>query len=492
MHRLLVVEDQRLVREGIVRMISSIYPDRFAIIEAGNGLDGIKMADEMNPDIIITDVVMPKLSGLDMIQELSVKYPRMLFIIMSAYKNFDYAVKAMELGVKEYLMKPITEKMLFASIEKLIWRISHDYKEEYSDLIMYDYFSNIDITIEPQVVPKYTIIESMNSAYWSIGLFEEKSGDSLKLHELQKKLEFIFQNIHIPTVSFQNYRSRVAFIFNYNNINEFEQMFDQSLGDISSHAIVGVSESQLGKGMQLKTLFKQAEYALDQATYFNSSFVFFKSKNQNYSGLVTKSFCEDLLNRMIAGEKVAVNKLLDDLFTKFNYLITSKEMVQNEFERVLLYFELIHTFPDDIKTALNSFRKQMLSANTIFRIKANMFALCQNVMDIYTSNLSGMNSIKNALTYIDKHLTEKISAAKLANLCNLSYNYFCTYFVKLMGMTSTQYINEVRLHHAKDLLEHSLMKVTEVAELSGFSDYRYFSKLFKEKYGENPSRFNRT
>lgn len=120
MYRIIVVEDETTVRRGIVLTIDWSSLDCVIVGEAANGEEGYALAMRLSPDIIITDVKMPRMDGVEMIQKLRDAGCKSHFVILTAYGDFKYAQSALRLGVKDYLLKPLKDGDLEASIQNIL------------------------------------------------------------------------------------------------------------------------------------------------------------------------------------------------------------------------------------------------------------------------------------------------------------------------------------------------------------------------------------
>lgn len=117
---ILVVDDEKWIRKGIM---SKIYKSGLGIeqvYEATDGMNAIKVIDKHKPSIVLTDIVMPKMDGLELMEYTIQRYNDIKFIIISGYSEFEYAQKALNLGAKGYILKPITEEALFSTLDKAL------------------------------------------------------------------------------------------------------------------------------------------------------------------------------------------------------------------------------------------------------------------------------------------------------------------------------------------------------------------------------------
>ena len=134
---LIVVEDEFRIRDGLSRLIQRLNMGVKVIGEAENGLEGLKMIQDLQPDIVITDIRMPKIEGLEMIRKAREMNIGCTFIILSGYAEFRYAQTAIAYGVTDYLLKPVT----ISDVKKLLEKLNPqeeavaETSEEYSNLV---------------------------------------------------------------------------------------------------------------------------------------------------------------------------------------------------------------------------------------------------------------------------------------------------------------------------------------------------------------------
>lgn len=167
MKTLIVVEDEFRIRDGLSRLIQRLDMGVKVIGEAENGLEGLKMIQDMQPDIVITDIRMPKIEGLEMIRKAKEMNINCIFIILSGYAEFRYAQTAISYGVTDYLLKPIT----ISDVKKLLKKLNPQEEsvaeciEDYSNLVNLimnsvkrDYATHISLSVyaeEYKVTPQY-------------------------------------------------------------------------------------------------------------------------------------------------------------------------------------------------------------------------------------------------------------------------------------------------------------------------------------------------
>ena len=140
MYRLLIADDEALEREGLEWIITKMMPDTFEIIHADNGRTAIQKADEHRPHIVMMDVRMPGIQGLDALKEIKERHPLVKMVLVTAYEYFDYAQQALSLGVKEYLVKPAKRDQIVAVLQRLVDEIRDECRKRDEQLAIRDKF----------------------------------------------------------------------------------------------------------------------------------------------------------------------------------------------------------------------------------------------------------------------------------------------------------------------------------------------------------------
>lgn len=120
MNKILVVDDELVIRKGIKKMVEKFPQKKLDVYVASSGLEALRLLDEYHIQLVLTDIRMPKMDGLELAEHISLDYPEVSVVIISGYDDFSYAKKALTFGVREYLLKPVLPEDIFKVLEKLI------------------------------------------------------------------------------------------------------------------------------------------------------------------------------------------------------------------------------------------------------------------------------------------------------------------------------------------------------------------------------------
>lgn len=529
MYKVLIADDEKWVRKGIRTTIDWQKHNVDTILEAKDGEEALELAKEHKPELIITDIKMPNLDGLEFISELRKFNEHTKIIIISGYSDFDYAKRALKLGAADYLMKPIDESMLDNIIGKCINDIAKedgkrldllkniDSLKEYMPLAQSYYLKlllsqkidniqnicgkfesmNIDLDFQKVIVICFDIEYNLeNGNIWDKA--EDLAKFSIK-NILQEFLEKFYSCYFVEASE----KRIVCFLSDKHNTNE----------DLKSILIEAVSAVKrflkcnltvgIGRGNSIENAFisfKESQEALEYEFFYGTVKVFdYVEINR-----VSKSPISDiisinygtLVNSIKLGEKDSVLGILEDL-SKVIYLNLDK---LSPFEVRAFLINLSKRIYETL-TATDPLMSEFLAAVSEIESSLAVFTTIDGIF-IYIKEFVCVNmeyaghqpnkkkkSIEDALKYISAHYNEDITMNSVANVFFLNSSYFSKIFNEYVGQTFSEYITKVRMNYAKDLLKVSYLKVYEVAEKVGYTDYRHFSKKFKELMGISPIEY---
>jgi len=241
--RIVVVEDEVRIRVGLVNLINKLAMGSEVIGDAGNGYEGLKLICDVEPDFIITDIQMPKMNGLEMIEELQKLGYQGKFIILSGYAEFEYAQQSIHLGVKEYLLKPVSVtavKELLKSIgageqKKDVQEEDNDYSYIVNEMIS-DMKKNYGLRIGPN---SYSKKFHMTPEYLS-NLFAKETGVTfstyLKELRMEKAISLLLER--------EKKIYEIAYLVGYPDPKYFSKVFKEYTGVSAKQFLLGSKKDE--------------------------------------------------------------------------------------------------------------------------------------------------------------------------------------------------------------------------------------------------------
>lgn len=505
--RAIVVEDEIRIREGIVRLIHKLRSDIDDVYEAANGEEGLAICLEMQPDIIITDVRMPQMDGLEMLTALVNKGYDINAIVLSAYSEFEYARSAMKLGVSEYLLKPIAVSEFQNALENVINSLDEKKKKKPSQIGTLEQFfhdilnQHVEISEETEryLQDNYQIAIDQNFLILCCYL-----GSSFETDARTRRQEIIhalsiYGGIAYVAVESRYHQAVVFVIYQYENGHDLERWMQyQLLGDARMDMALGCIEAQ-GVGHiaeSMNQLFPYMDWNISferrvlivypKITQIHTSMCMYPSdlESKGKTALCTKNYDDfqrtiDLLQSYFADGNVYDPKEIKECYIRFLW-----KMIETAKDIALLQTDAID-YQDLIRRIANAKSRQEL------------VTVCNLLVSEIASggdSETGVNdlTILRMKSLINEFYNTGITLDEIAARMNMTPEYLGTKFHREMGVSFKTYIRDVRINKAKELLRTTSLKMFEISEQVGYTDPKYFSKVFKETTGQLPADYRKT
>lgn len=495
----IVVDDQPLILDNICTKIRACDDEFDIVAKCTNGIEAIKLIERYHPQVVFTDIKMPLIDGLQLIESVSSETPSPLFVIVSGYDDFSYAKRAITAGVFDYLLKPLKTKDLKELLERIKEKISKTQEEVgrnilYSALLLGKIptenisslpYQNYAITLicfghclERCVETSYNVdpsqyIEKLDESLHDVISVQDKSW----FYRSQPYNELII------LTAFQEQMAITATQFSQHLLSTLE-FLPFPITVITSDLIPDLSE--------LHTKYQQLRRNLSEQIIFSKSSALPQPSNAKHWFGIPFSIEKNLISFLQHSQKEqflhTVHQLLDSYenrncpqihlqqcILQIAYLCQNHGVSQPDYDSDITSY-IINTVADSkdyscLKTNLDIFFKYYFDHPNFERISNNV-EIVQNTRD-----------------YLKEHLGEPISLNDISQFLNLHPTYLSKVFKNSVGQTPIQYLASLRIESAKELLKKPENRIKDVAEFCGYSDQFYFSKVFKEATGESPSKY---
>lgn len=514
---LLIVDDEEITREGILSSIDWISLGIHNIYQADDGIRGLALAKKYRPEIILSDVRMPRMDGIEMAYKIRELYPGSNIIFMSGYSDKEYLKAAIKLKAISYVEKPIVPAEIQSaiaeaismnkvlelskhsidihvqeSVSKLALQIIYPVNAEYDSIL--SQFSALNYTIKSNTTFTTIIIRFVEGVS-SIGNrplndFYGYFKDLLKSHRLQsvfgmKQDEYMICHI------FSNEKYSSALI---RKIGEAVVSFLSA----SCHVYIGIGKTVSGLH-KVYDSYNSAVVLLQSSFFYKYNSILVETDpaslaNEKDTPYVSFEICNKFSEALSSHERETCLSLADSLYQRLqnnrrvlvNY---SKELYYKLFS--ILYDTAASAYiniptDDDSITLLDYVSKSntLMELHTLLTDKINLFF--ENLKERIPEN-STTFLIKEFIS--KNYKNESLSIKDISEHVFLSSSYVCTVFKNETGQTLNQYLTEYRMEKAKKLLQHPHYKITDISSKVGYSDGNYFSKTFKKFTGLSPSEF---
>ena len=533
--KVFLVEDEMVIRRGIKNSIDWEKEGYIFCGEASDGELAYPMIIKEKPDILITDIRMPFMDGLELCKLVKKELPNIKILILSGYDEFDYAKEAIRLGVTEYLLKPISSGKLLEAlngVSESIRREKEDkdlvrkYMEEMRENTEHEkqkFFEqmiagNLSMADALETGKKYEMNLSAgmyNLLLFRITLGEEnrKSGELLgeaeyAIEKLTERLEYVFE--------FQRGVEGWAFLLMADNeeqmserVKELSKDLEEIMKNYSTIAYFGGIGQPVARLRELEESFREAERAL--AARFTMELNRIISVEdirmaQNVDTLddieitsfgeieKTRTMLEKFLNNGAEDEidefvDVYINELPEE---NLKSVLMRQYIIMDAYIVMMSFCEKIEGIEGEMQAQSEELKNSMKTIQTLEEIKNYIRMLLKKIIGV-RDTISGRrysDIIEIAKDQIRKtYMSDEISLNTIAAEVGMSPSYFSSIFGKEMGKTFVEYLTEIRMDRAKELLMCSSMKTSEIGYEVGYKDPHYFSYIFKKTQNCTPKEF---
>lgn len=533
--KVFLVEDEMVIRRGIKNSIDWEKEGYIFCGEASDGELAYPMIIKEKPDILITDIRMPFMDGLELCKLVKKELPNIKILILSGYDEFDYAKEAIRLGVTEYLLKPISSGKLLEAlngVSESIRREKEDkdlvrkYMEEMRENTEHEkqkFFEqmiagNLSMADALETGKKYEM--NLSAGMYNLLLFRftlgkenRKSGELLgeaeyAIEKLTERLEYVFE--------FQRGVEGWAFLLMADNeeqmserVKELSKDLEEIMKNYSTIAYFGGIGQPVARLRELEESFREAERAL--AARFTMELNRIISVEdirmaQNVDTLddieitsfgeieKTRTMLEKFLNNGAEDEidefvDVYINELPEE---NLKSVLMRQYIIMDAYIVMMSFCEKIEGIEGEMQAQSEELKNSMKTIQTLEEIKNYIRMLLKKIIGV-RDTISGRrysDIIEIAKDQIRKtYMSDEISLNTIAAEVGMSPSYFSSIFSKEMGKTFVEYLTEIRMDRAKELLMCSSMKTSEIGYEVGYKDPYYFSYIFKKTQNCTPKEF---
>lgn len=536
MLRVVLVDDEEIIREGIYRAVEWEELGFEVAGQAEDGEQALQIFAEVRPDLIITDIKMPFIDGLELIERIKPDYPEVYIVIISGHDEFNYAQKALKLGAFDYILKPIDLDYL----KEMLLRIHSDYelrkkKESEIKVLREKITDNLPLFQEHffkdllagrmslQEIEKrsdeskfslngdfHAILIVQIDDYYLVTLYQDDQERNL----LENSFDLLLKNTTIGAQGLYIFESkageRVILVSEYsredlvNKIAEFTGELHEKVGGLSGHPTLTVAVGNIYDS--LSWLSKSYKEAMEALRY---KYILGKSRSILFQDLeITskKEFKSIILNEeeIISAVKQGDKKLV---LERLKNLVATLQTEGSEGRRSYLYMQILvssiyrqslkllqeaggsaeEVFNDPLEVY-----NRILTFQTVQGMIGELANVLSSIIDYIEIKRYGKfdRLIEKSKEYLNQNFErDDLSLTDVARYVNMSTCYFSLIFKQEVGMTFIDYLTTKRIEKAKELLSTSQYKSYEISYMVGYNNPTYFSTIFKKYVGVSPTEY---
>jgi len=528
MYKILIADDEQIVLDSMEFIIKRNIPEAVLAGTARSGREVIEKAELIRPDIIIMDIKMPGINGIEAIREIKSRFSDISFIIMTAYEQFEFAKEAINLDVQEYLLKPVNKNKLIDTIKNTIRQLDANKEKRSIELKLKERLGNITTVLENGFISamiffddyskelnNYRDIFEINEEYGYMvtiefgdtvnsGYIGNKIGLSIKIQSFYSKFRdlmkskfkcFIGPNllnriiIFVPTnFKGDEYKNRIEAISFGNYI------IDILSENIEDNFFVGIGRIYNGMGnmiLSYEESVRAIRYCSEKCVIHIMDVPLERNVDTNYPVLKEKL----LLEKASTGDTDICLKSFYDIFDWLSneYENSVSDIKKKLIEVVVLLHRYIWDYKiDGAESGIKfSYLEEFLAIDDISELRLWCIERIKLITCAIKNNnnkeLSGI--VIKAKNYIDANYNREITLNEISKEVNITPSYFSKLFRNETKENFIDYLTFVRIQKAKEFLQEDKLSIKEICYKIGYGDPNYLSRIFKKIIGLTPTEY---
>lgn len=541
LYRIILVDDEEEVRKSIIRKIDWTAVGFAVVGDAENGEDALEKIENLEPDVVLTDIRMPYMDGLTLAERIRQKYPSMKIVIFSGYDDFEYAKQAIKLNVTEYILKPVNVEELTAILKRIKTNLDEEIEQKRNvNLLRENYKRSLPILREQflkdlisrpmdgetvQTLLREYDIPLAGAKKWiviavELELEQELTQEEapLPLHEeknlipisvMQILSENLKPSYRFSLLSFSGSAdAKIAGIAAIDENNSQTELIN-ILGDICKEirktlkvpVTIGIGHS----AQKLENISRSFQSALDALGYRSvvgtGSTIYINDVEPGIGGKLQFGSEEEsaLIQAIKFGPEEKIRETVRGIVDRMNearvharqqqaYILSVANCMIQLIQQYDLNMEEIFA-EDPLGPDPFTVIQSMLNRENFSRWLYQTALKINNALS-RERDYAARQVIEKAKQYImDNYQDPGLSVEQICRYLHMSPAYFSTMFKKATGQTYIAYLTEVRLNKAVELLNMTDEKTYVIASQVGYQEQNYFSYVFKKRFGVSPTKF---
>ncbi len=528
MYKIMLADDESIMIDALKFIIERNFPGVCQIESAKTGRSVIELAEKFRPDIAFMDIQMPGINGIEAMREIRKENKNIIFIVVSAYDRFDYAKEAVNLGVLEYVNKPIEQNVIVELLKKAMKKIDAEQERRSAELLIREKMESVVPIIESGLI--YSILFQQNSTeeidnFKQLLSIEEEygymmvveGGETIEENHLTNMVgagvrlqssygqlrdtikEYfggiigsVMANMVIVLIPCQKEDAENEYMERIKRIETARKMIRKLNERIDAEFRVGI-----GSVKKIGEIADSYIEAMNSFRYISGSVAHVKDLQmeckyeEDYPIETEKSLFTAVERGDLSSAMSEANHFFDWMVEQYPGSITDIKLKVLEF---VLWAEHIE-YDSGGKTyhflVRHEYLPNVMDFATLEEIRSWFVKKIQDsCRNIATRKKESSNSIvKQAKEYILQNYANDLSLDDVSREVNISPYYFSKLFKDEAKENFIEYVTGIRIEKAKELLEQSQLSVKEICTKVGYSDPNYFSRTFKKNVGVTPTEY---
>ena len=524
-YTVLLVDDEEVVIEAIMKKLN--WEDLgFSVVGyANNGVKALEMVEEYQPDVVMTDINMPYMSGMELAQHIKTGYPTTKLLILTGFDDFEYAKEAVHLEVEEYILKPINSIELTKVFGKLKEKLDQEISEKRSAEVLQKYYfeslpflqadlysSIVEGKVNEEDLQKYSVQYQVSMPgpfycciviYTSVSHLPEGMSAMLLTTSVQKQAKEYYEGKwNAKCFSYHENIVLIAQLENENDITELTDDCDKfckyarrMIGAKVTVGIGHVCNNISGVALSYSSAREAISYIVIYGAGKAINIKEIAPQEADVSSVSNDAEMADIFKMIRLGTEERVIEAIDGYL---KHISGKAKSIQQHSIDVMEIVEGLYKFSKNNDIAVDEFQGDICGLYTKLlsyekdSMRQWMINICLSFREtvITARRQSTKSFVSRAQEYVaDNYTNEDLSLDMVCDALGVSNSYFSPVFNREMGKSFIGYLTDYRMSQAAKLLISTNEKSYSIAEKVGYADANYFSYVFKRRFGVSPSKY---
>lgn len=501
MFNLLIVDDETIIVEGLQLLIPWQKLDVTVVATANSGEDALAIMQQHKIDILLTDISMDSVSGLDLIEALKTQQPSAKSIVLSGFNEFEYIKRGLQLGIENYLLKPVNKNELLQTIETITEKLRSSLEESTEKEVMKEHITK---RIFFNQIEKNEFIERANllnlllpSTHCRACILNWHDNTQIEQHhDVYQQISVLLAEGGISYMT-QLETNRVGFLIDNRPLEELKMKLRQFEEGLASLNFITTFNFYVGSECSLFNQFhlsiESAETMQEYFSLITTNTSYFYDEFDNFNQKEGPDLEKELFNKIDAAidlrDQASLKKQIQILFQDVSRYHASSTYIEN-----MAYLVMLKLFQGFHKVYLDDFQRYASKLNHVNHLEDISHLLLTVVDHVFSeAKITHYSAItRDLLTIVSTTYQESLSLKSISKILHVNTAYLGQLFQKELGVSFSEYLTNYRMQVAKQRLRLTTDSIESIALEIGFKDVSYFSRKFKQLFNQTPNDYRLT
>ncbi len=526
MYKIMLADDEGIVIDSLKFIIEKNFPDICQVESAKTGRKVIELAETFRPDIAVMDIQMPGINGIDAMKEIREINRSTIFIVMSAYDKFDYAKEAINLGVLEYLNKPVDQARIVDVLSRAMKQIDEEKERRSQDLLIKEKLETVIPIIENNMIytalfqddydeeiDNFRNLLSIDKDFGFVIVLEwgdnqsenhltNAVGTGIKMQSYYKEIREVVKGFYECIIGSMMANRIIIYVPYGKNSLEYNERIEiiektrtmirklRQYVDVKFRAGIG----SIVRLSECARSYEEAQRALrksEGSVAHVADLPIMVSYEDNYPIDQERRLFEMTEKGNENEALIAANRFFGWMVENYGDHIYDIKLKVLEFVLWAEHLAITEGGMEYHFLSRQDYLPQILALNTLDEIQqwfvSKISAASRDV--VQSKEKQSSSSVERAKAYIEQRYNKDISLDEVSREVDISPYYFSKLFKEETGSNFIEYLTSLRINKAKQLISGSDMSMKEICTEVGYSDPNYFSRIFKKNVGVTPTEY---